>query len=72
MATDLRTLQQAAVMQMLNLNQNQNEKIMEMVWKVLVYDKRGQEIIAPLLRLNNLRELSITLHMLIDAPQLQE
>ena len=32
-------------------------------WKVLVYDKHGQEIIAPLLNVGALRNLGVTLHL---------
>ena len=35
------------------------------VWKVLIYDQLGQEIIAPLLRISDLRENGITMHMYI-------
>jgi hypothetical protein len=33
------------------------------VWKVLIYDQAGQEIISPLLKVNELREHGITVHM---------
>lgn len=36
------------------------------VWKVLVYDKACQDILAPVLSVGELRKLGITLHMLID------
>ena len=32
-------------------------------WKVLVYDKAGQEILAPLLKVGALRSLGVTLHL---------
>ncbi|KAI8919611.1 Sec1-like protein [Entophlyctis helioformis] len=35
------------------------------VWKVLVYDRLGQEIISPLLHVGDLRERGITVHMSI-------
>jgi sec1 family domain-containing protein 1 len=45
---------------MLNLNGKVNEN--DVVWKVLIYDSLGQQIIAPLLRIGDLRENSITIH----------
>ncbi|KAJ3332084.1 Vesicle trafficking between the ER and Golgi [Blyttiomyces sp. JEL0837] len=33
------------------------------VWKVLVYDQAGQEIISPLMKVNELRENGVTVHM---------
>lgn len=37
------------------------------VWKVLVYDAAAREIIAPLLRVAELRSLGVTLHLLISS-----
>ncbi|ELU01084.1 hypothetical protein CAPTEDRAFT_149404 [Capitella teleta] len=36
-------------------------------WKVLVYDHWGQDIISPLLSVRELRELGVTLHLLLDS-----
>jgi hypothetical protein len=33
------------------------------VWKVLIYDRLGQDIISPLISIKELRELGVTLHM---------
>ncbi|RKO99100.1 hypothetical protein CXG81DRAFT_4903, partial [Caulochytrium protostelioides] len=33
------------------------------VWKVLIYDQTGQDIISPLIKVNELREQGITVHM---------
>ncbi|CAJ0580394.1 unnamed protein product, partial [Mesorhabditis spiculigera] len=51
---------------------NFNEPAMNMmvsgpVWKVLIMDKVGQDIISPLLTVKQLRELGVTLHMLLDG-----
>jgi len=56
---------------MLNLNvpvnNNNNELTQstqpELIWKVLIYDKKGQSIISPLLKVNQLRGNGITVHM---------
>jgi hypothetical protein len=53
-----------ALLKMLNLNQNSNpESDVAIAWKVLIYDKHCQDIISPVLRLGDLREQGITLHM---------
>lgn len=36
-------------------------------WKVLVYDSAGRDIIAPLLRVADLRALGVTLHLSLDS-----
>ncbi len=35
----------------------------ESLWKVFIYDKLGQDLISPLLKVNELREQGITLHL---------
>ncbi|GMR42058.1 hypothetical protein PMAYCL1PPCAC_12254, partial [Pristionchus mayeri] len=57
----------AALRAMINLNQPAvNTLVAEPVWKVLVMDKYGQEIISPLLPVKQLRELGVTLHLLLQ------
>lgn len=53
-----------ALKQMLNLNEAEpkREGIVP-VWKVLIYDRIGQDIISPLISIKELREHGITLHM---------
>lgn len=49
---------------MLNLNHTQPRNLAaEPVWKVLIYDRVGQDIISPLISIRELRELGVTLHM---------
>lgn len=49
---------------MLNLNQPQTKlNSSEPVWKVLIYDRVGQDIISPLISVKELRELGVTLHV---------
>lgn len=51
-----------AIKQMLNLNQPQTKLTSsEPVWKILIYDKVGQDIISPLISVKELRELGVTL-----------
>ncbi|KAJ3019713.1 UNVERIFIED_CONTAM: Vesicle trafficking between the ER and Golgi [Siphonaria sp. JEL0065] len=38
-------------------------QLIETIWKVLVYDKAGQDIISQLLKVNELRENGVTVHM---------
>ncbi|KAK6636247.1 hypothetical protein RUM43_009905 [Polyplax serrata] len=64
----LRDKQLAALKQMLNLNQVQfKPKVSEPVWKILIYDKYGQDIISPLISVKELRELGVTLHMQLHS-----
>ncbi|KAI8916163.1 Sec1-like protein [Gorgonomyces haynaldii] len=46
---------------MLRLNQESEEE--DLVWKVLVYDKLGQDIISPLIKVGDLRTNGVTVHM---------
>lgn len=64
----LRDRQINALKQMLNLNQPE-QKLEEAipVWKVLIYDRLGQDIISPLISVKELRELGITLHMQLHS-----
>lgn len=53
---------------MLNLNLPQNKTLMaEPVWKLLIYDRVGQDIISPIISIRELRELGVTLHMLVRS-----
>jgi hypothetical protein len=49
---------------MLNLNQPITKTLAaEPVWKILIYDRVGQDLISPLLTVQELREMGCTLHM---------
>lgn len=49
---------------MLNLNQPMSKSMVaEPTWKVLIYDRFGQDIISPLVSVRDLRELGVTLHV---------
>ncbi|KAL7291506.1 protein sly1 homolog [Trichogramma pretiosum] len=62
--TSLREMQIAALKQMLNLNDPQpRSDVTVPVWKVLIYDRIGQDIISPLISIKELRELGVTLHL---------
>ena len=59
-----------AILQMLNFNVAKDEiqtpgqqPQLPAVWKVLIYDKLGQEIISPLLKVNEIRENNVTVHL---------
>lgn len=55
-----------ALKQMLNLNQPPSKSVAsEPVWKVLIYDRVGQDIISPLISVKELRELGVTLHVCV-------
>lgn len=58
----------AALERMLNLNPGtQTSSFWEEVWKVLIYDQRGSDIIAPLFHVGELRKQGITLNMLLHS-----
>uniref|UniRef100_A0A0K0DE99 Sec1 family domain-containing protein 1 n=1 Tax=Angiostrongylus cantonensis TaxID=6313 RepID=A0A0K0DE99_ANGCA len=58
----------AALRNIINLNQPvTNTMITEPVWKILVIDKVGQDIISPLLSIKVLRDLGVTLHLLVGS-----
>jgi len=67
----LRDRQVEALKAMLALDSNgpgssKNNNV-EPSWKVLVYDKTGQDILGPLLSVKELRELGVTLHLLLHS-----
>eukprot|EP00124_Ichthyophonus_hoferi_P003822 Ihof_evm2s360 gene=Ihof_evmTU2s360 len=63
----LREKQKGAIRAMLNLNTPVKKGNNEPVWKVLVYDRAGQDIISPILTVNELRELGVTLHLQLHS-----
>lgn len=71
--TTLRGKQIASLKRMLNFNTplSKTASAKEPSWKVLIYDKQGSDIISPLLTVKDLRNLGVTLHLLIDAPREQ-
>lgn len=61
----------AALKRMLNLNQPLPRGAVtasEPVWKVLVYDQYGSDIISPLLSVKELRDMGVTLHLYVYLP----
>uniref|UniRef100_A0A1A8KDF3 Sec1 family domain-containing protein 1 n=2 Tax=Nothobranchius kuhntae TaxID=321403 RepID=A0A1A8KDF3_NOTKU len=68
MATSVREKQTVALKRMLNFNSPPLKKAAaEPVWKVLIYDRFGQDIISPLLSVKELRDMGITLHLLLHS-----
>ncbi|PIK44091.1 putative sec1 family domain-containing protein 1 [Apostichopus japonicus] len=58
----------AALKRMLNLNAPVTKgSLNEPSWKVLVYDRFGQDIISPLLSVRELRDMGVTLHLLLHS-----
>ncbi|KAJ3120266.1 Vesicle trafficking between the ER and Golgi [Physocladia obscura] len=57
------SLQIQSVNSLQSVSANSPLPIIDIVWKVLVYDKHGQDIISPLLKVNELRECGVTVHM---------
>jgi sec1 family domain-containing protein 1 len=80
----LRDLQKKALLGVLNLNAEEdhdggvqgNDLVPgvtkgDPVWKFLVFDKMGQDIISSVLRVSDLREAGVTVHMQLKADRLQ-
>ncbi|GFS30412.1 sec1 family domain-containing protein 1 [Trichonephila inaurata madagascariensis] len=68
MGSVMREKQINALKRMLNFNVNVSKaSVAEPVWKVLVYDRYGQDIISPLLSVKDLRDLGVTLHLLLHS-----
>lgn len=64
MAASLREKQINALKRMLNFNVPASKTTnLEPQWKVLIYDRFGQDIISPLLGVKELRDLGVTLHL---------
>jgi hypothetical protein len=58
---DLRHVQKTLLGEMLGILEPESLAI----WKVLVYDAEGQKILSPSLKVSELRELGVTLHMYV-------
>jgi hypothetical protein len=79
----LRDFQRKALLKVLNLNSEQDDQdsqpndllpqvtTTEPVWKFLVFDKMGQDVISSVLRVSDLREAGVTVHMQLKADRLQ-
>ncbi|XP_051941272.1 sec1 family domain-containing protein 1 [Hippocampus zosterae] len=68
MAASVRDKQTVALRRMLNFNTPPvKNAASEPVWKVLIYDRFGQDIISPLLSVKELRDMGITLHLLLHS-----
>lgn len=66
--TSLRQRQKDAIKQMLNLNQPLIKSgSAEPSWKILVYDRIGQDIISPLISVKELREQGVTLFVQLHS-----
>ncbi|XP_023170724.2 protein sly1 homolog isoform X2 [Drosophila hydei] len=64
----LLTFKYYAIKQMLNLNSQQPKALAaEPVWKILIYDRVGQDIISPIISIKELRELGVTLHVQLHS-----
>uniref|UniRef100_A0A8V5G7R8 Sec1 family domain-containing protein 1 n=1 Tax=Melopsittacus undulatus TaxID=13146 RepID=A0A8V5G7R8_MELUD len=64
----IRNKEKLALKRMLNFNVPPvKNSTGEPVWKVLIYDRFGQDIISPLLSVKELRDMGITLHLLLHS-----
>jgi hypothetical protein len=63
-STSLKDAQKNSLLKMINLNEPIDTlKELQTGWKVFIYDKFGQQIISPSMRLGELRNAGVTLHM---------
>ena len=78
----LRELQRRALLKLLNLNSEEyldqdlqpNDQVLKgdnPVWKFLIFDELGQKIISSILRVSDLREAGVTVHMQLKADRQQ-
>lgn len=68
MTPGLREKQIECLKRMLNFNESTKDLTFnEPTWKVLVYDRFGQDIISPLLTVKELRDLGVTLHLILHS-----
>ena len=83
----LRDLQKNALLRVLNLNAEEEDRddgtgqpndLMiprvtkgDPVWKFLVFDRMGQDVVSSVLRVSDLREAGVTVHMQLKADRLQ-
>lgn len=56
--SSVRHVQKEIIKEMLGLEPGST-----LIWKVLVYDDQGRQIISPLLKLSELKELGVTIHL---------
>lgn len=74
----LRDIQRKLLFKVLNLNSSEvepapaNDGLLqaensEPVWKFLIFDQLGQNVISSVLRVNDLREAGVTVHMHLKA-----
>ncbi|XP_074600451.1 sec1 family domain containing Slh [Brevipalpus obovatus] len=59
--------QMRALKVLLNLNNKDLKNRSEPIWRILVYDRRGQDIIAPVLNNKELRDIGVVLHLSLHS-----
>ncbi|KAG1241709.1 hypothetical protein G6F68_016542 [Rhizopus microsporus] len=63
-ANSLRSAQRVAITNMLHLNSTDESSSSvgpdNVIWKVLIFDKFGQDVISSIMRVNDLRENGVT------------
>lgn len=69
MASSVRERQIDVLKQMINFNQQlpDNSSLNEPTWKVLVYDRFGQDIISPLVSVKELRDFGVTINLILHS-----
>lgn len=68
-ASSLRGRQLASIRQMLRLSSSSSSLPSSSVqsWKLLLYDRLGQDILSPVMNVKALRDEGVTLHLIINT-----
>lgn len=67
MTMNLRAKQKSALREIITCGDGKSSEDDSFDWKVLVLDQTSRDVIAPLLSVNELRRLGVTLHLSIDS-----
>ncbi|CCG83257.1 putative Golgi transport protein Sly1 [Taphrina deformans PYCC 5710] len=67
MSSSLRDLQISSIKRLLSLHSDSKATVENSIWKVLIFDSLGQDVISSVLRVNDLREAGVTVHMQLKA-----
>mmetsp|Transcript_99506 Transcript_99506/g.310719 ORF Transcript_99506/g.310719 Transcript_99506/m.310719 type:complete len:646 (+) Transcript_99506:124-2061(+) len=70
MSQSIQEMQRSAILRMLNLGDGDDSWGGSQTWKVLVYDKFCQDVVAPLLKVGGLRNNGVTLHLNLNSERL--
>eukprot|EP01054_Gregarina_sp_Poly1_P009909 Gregarina_sp_Poly_1__9908@NODE_648_length_6971_cov_93_460892_g486_i1_p2_GENE_NODE_648_length_6971_cov_93_460892_g486_i1NODE_648_length_6971_cov_93_460892_g486_i1_p2_ORF_typecomplete_len642_score90_18Sec1/PF00995_23/7_1e96Oscp1/PF10188_9/0_12_NODE_648_length_6971_cov_93_460892_g486_i123404265 len=64
-ALDVYQTERNSILDFLSINKGKKQNVP--LWKVLLYDERGQKVLAPLVKLGTLRQNGVTLNLLLHS-----